>query len=151
MRSRANRAGRVSPFATAYASTAHGSRLTLGRRRSAASATFRKQAAQRGLEPDECYSIGLFGDAPDLAIEIAVSRWKIDKLDVYRGLGVREVWVWRDGAMTVHVLDGDRYVASESSALLPALDLELLSSFVRTDVTQLTLVKQYRGALRHGA
>ena len=32
------------------------------------SATFRRKAAARGLEPDECYSLGELGEAPDIAI-----------------------------------------------------------------------------------
>ena len=31
-------------------------------------ATFRKEAKQRGLEPDECYTLGPIGDVPAIAI-----------------------------------------------------------------------------------
>jgi hypothetical protein len=33
-----------------------------------------------------------------------VSSWKVDRLEVYRGLGVREVWVWRKDKLTLHRL-----------------------------------------------
>src|SRR5580765_1574164 len=33
-------------------------------------ATFRKQAKERGLEPDECYTLGELVDVPDIAIEV---------------------------------------------------------------------------------
>ena len=54
---------------------------------------------QRGVEPDECY---VFGDAPDperpdLAIEVVWTRGGIDKREIYRALGVRELWFWRRG------------------------------------------------------
>ncbi len=54
-------------------------------------ATFRKQAKERGLEPDESYVLGRKlgeGEAPDLAVEIVMFHGSIDKLAVYSGLGV---------------------------------------------------------------
>lgn len=54
--------------------------------------TFRKKAKKRGLEPDECYSLGRMGKRPDIALEVVVSSGLVDKLDVYHGLGVPEVW-----------------------------------------------------------
>ena len=55
--------------------------------------TLESKEADRGIEPDECY---VLGDNPqperaDLAIEVEWTRGAIDKLDVYRKLGVREV------------------------------------------------------------
>lgn len=54
------------------------------------STTFRKEEAQRGLEPDECYARGGDKDIPDLALEVVVTKDALDKLEVYRGLGVGE-------------------------------------------------------------
>jgi Uma2 family endonuclease len=110
-------------------------------------ATFRKKAAERGLEPDECYALGELRDAPDLAIEIVETHGLIDKLDVYAGLGVREVWIWEDGRLTVHALDGARYVESKESRLLAGLDLAQLVSFVR-EGDQTATVRAYRRALQ---
>lgn len=111
------------------------------------STTFRKEAARRGLEADEWYSVGRKGDVPDLAIEVVVSRAKLDKLEVYRGLGVPEVWVWRDGALRAYVLVGDRYEETVKSKTFPMLDLSLLASFVRLDQDQTTLVEAFVAAL----
>ena len=112
------------------------------------STTFRSEAEERGLEPDECYTLGERKPVPDLAIEIVVSPPKIDKLAVYRGLGVREVWIYRDGALTVHVLADGGYERRDRSALLPDLDLDLLVSFVRPGEHQTALIKAFRAALR---
>jgi Uma2 family endonuclease len=57
-------------------------------------ATFRKPAKERGLEPDECYVLQTLRDVPDIAIEVAYRHGVIDKLHVYAGLGVKEVWLW---------------------------------------------------------
>lgn len=96
-------------------------------------ATFRKKLAERGLEPDECYCIGEEKEFPDLAIEVVISSGSIDKLEIYRGLGVREVWWWRNGSFNIHVLQADRYESRSASELLPDLSLDLLARHVQPD------------------
>jgi|RhiMethySRZTD1v2_1073278.scaffolds.fasta_scaffold08620_11 Uma2 family endonuclease len=96
--------------------------------------TYRRKAKKRGLEPDECYVLGEEDkDFPDIAIEVVQSR-KINKLEVYRGLGVREVWSLEKGRFVVYVLegtgDGACHATREQSTLLPGLDLELVARFV---------------------
>src|SRR2546423_7095740 len=74
-------------------------------------ATFRREAKQRGLEPDECYKLGSLDKdgVPDIAVEVVVSSGLVDKLEVYAGLGVPEVWLWQheSGALAVWRLVGD--------------------------------------------
>jgi Uma2 family endonuclease len=116
------------------------------------STTFRKKAKERGVEPDECYVLGreLKGDFPDIVLEVIETVPLVDKLDVYGGLGVAEVWTWQrtNRAMIIHVLRGSGYVVSERSALLPRLDAALLASYVRAGESHTALVKAYRTALR---
>jgi Uma2 family endonuclease len=116
------------------------------------STTFKSEASERGAEPDECYVLREVADeeglvAPDLVIEIVETSWKIDKLEIYRGLGVPEVWVWRSLAPEIHVLHESGYIAGARSRLLPELDVEMLASFSgRAD--QMRAVKEYRARLR---
>lgn len=112
------------------------------------STTFRHEAVARGLEPDESYTLGGRKPLPDLAIEVMFSAPKLDKLEVYRGLGVPEVWIWRDGQLVVHLLGTNGYKISSKSKLFPSLDVALLASFVRIDESQTALVKRFRAALR---
>lgn len=114
------------------------------------STTFRRRAKKLGLEADECYVLSRINTLnparPDLAIEVVYTRWEIDKLKVYRGLAVPEVWVWRKGRLEVHELAARGYERRERSVLLPDLDLALLTSFVtRTDQVQAIL--DFRHAL----
>lgn len=112
------------------------------------STTFRREANRGGLEPDECYKLGpLEGSVPDIAVEIVVTKPDLDKLEVYRRLGVREVWLWEDGALSVHVLGRDRYELRSSSAVLPDLDVAHLASYVRPGESQTSLVRAYRASL----
>jgi Uma2 family endonuclease len=112
-------------------------------------ATFRKEAAERGLEPDECYVLGELVDVPDIAIEVVHTHGGIDKLDVYAGLGVPEVWFWEEGRLFVYHLAGGSYQRSERSAILPELDLDRLSSFVGI-ADQTEAVRAWRDFLRSG-
>jgi Uma2 family endonuclease len=55
------------------------------------STTFRRAAKERGLEPDECYSVGNFDEIPDIALEVILTSGGLDKLTIYAGLDVAEV------------------------------------------------------------
>ena len=114
-------------------------------------ATFRKRKAQRGLEPDECYVLGELKDVPDLAIEVVHTHGGIDKLDVYAGLGIREVWFWEDGAFGICALAGGAYQRRDTSTVLPSLDVVELAGFVARalhESDQTAIVRAYRDALR---
>jgi Uma2 family endonuclease len=112
-------------------------------------ATFKNKEAARGLEPDECYALGDIGDAPDLAIEVVETHGTVDKMAVYAGLGVREVWVWEANQLKIHVLRDGRYVINTTSDLLPALDVVELAEFVRQgEQDQTATVRRYWGRLR---
>ncbi len=115
------------------------------------STTFRKEARARGLEPDECYCVGEVGDLPDLAIEVVVSSALLDKLDVYAGLGIGEVWVLKDEVLQVYRLSSGAYLVQSTSDCLPGLDLAHLASFVRVGEKQSTAVRAYRAELRDRA
>ena len=94
------------------------------------STTYRKQAQQRGLEPDESYCIETDKALPDLAIEIVVTSGSIQLLDIYQGLGISEVWLWRDDRFGLYRLQGKQYEEISDSTVLPKLDIELLTRCV---------------------
>lgn len=113
------------------------------------SATFRKEAAARGLEPDECYCLGELHEVPDIALEIVLTSGGINKLEVYQGLGVQEVWFWENGQLSIYSLMNTEsgYQPSPTSQLLPQFDPALLASFVDHS-SQTQAVKAYRRALQ---
>ena len=112
------------------------------------SATFRREAKRRGLEPDECYCLGKEKEVPDLAIEVVITSGNIDKLDIYQGLGVTEVWFWERGQFFLYYLRGDKYEPISRSKLLPDLDISLLTDCVRPS-EQFDAVMDFRDALRN--
>lgn len=91
--------------------------------------TVRKAPARRGVEPDECYTLGdpRLKSIPDLAIEVVWTSGGLDKLDIYRGLGVGEVWFWHDHEIDAYVLRNGQYQTSAASEVLPGLDLALVA------------------------
>ncbi|MBP5976257.1 Uma2 family endonuclease [Brasilonema sp. CT11] len=103
------------------------------------SSTFKNKARKAGAEPDECYCIVQAKSVPDLAIEVTVTSGNISKLEVYRRLGVPEVWFWeRYQFKLYHLRDNSQaeqttvypdtygYEQITASELLPQLDISLL-------------------------
>jgi Uma2 family endonuclease len=111
--------------------------------------TIEDKDADRGAEPDECYVFGEASDPkrPDLAIEVVWTSGGINKLEVYRALGVREVWYWRKGRITPFVLRSGRYEEGSASEALPGIDLAELASFLDRPTTS-AAIRAYRDALR---
>lgn len=112
--------------------------------------TVRKEAKARGLEADECYVLGVWSEPPsipDLAVEVIWTSGGIDKLEVYRGLGVPEVWFWQDGALRIYCLEREAFVQARRSRLLPDLDPDLIVRFMAYP-SQTQAVRGFRAALR---
>ena len=111
--------------------------------------TLEDKELDRGAEPDECYVFGVVSEPrrPDLAIEVVWTSGGIDKLEVYRKLGVREVWYWRRDRIQPYVLRGERYEAVERSEALPGIDLAELASFIDRPTTS-QAIRDYREAIR---
>ncbi len=70
----------------------------------------------------------------------------VGKLDIYRRLGVREVWFWRRGQLTAHVLRGGSYVETGESEALPGIDLGELAQFLDSP-TASQAIREYRAFL----
>ncbi|MCW8139907.1 MAG: Uma2 family endonuclease [Planctomycetota bacterium] len=111
--------------------------------------TLKEKKEERGAEPDECYVLGDEPDKatrPDIAIEVVWTSGRLDKLEIYRKLGVREVWYWKKGRLTPHALRGEHYQEITRSELVPDLDLELLVSFLDRP-TAYDAIQDFRKAL----
>lgn len=109
--------------------------------------TIKERREDRGVEPDECYVFGTDpADRPHLAIEVIWTAGGMDKLEIYRRLGVSEVWIWRRGRIQVHALRGDQYEPVPASVVLPGIDLDELASYVDRPTTSQAM-REYRAAL----
>lgn len=119
--------------------------------RTVGSWTLENKEAQRGVEPDESYIFGAVDNPtrPDLAIEVVWTSGGLDKLDIYRKLGVREVWFWRRGKLGVHLLRGETYSESPVSEVLPGIDLVELARHLDKPTSE--AMRAWLAALRAGS
>ena len=120
------------------------------------STTLKKPERQAGGEPDESYCIGTDKDFPDLAIEVIVTSGSINRLELYRRLGVREVWFWQKNRLFLYhqreetpaqFAETAGYEPIQQSEVLPSLDLELLTRCLQTP-NPLAAAKAFRQGLR---
>lgn len=94
------------------------------------SATLGDQKITGRKEPDESYNIHSKKDIPDLIIEIIVTSGDIKILEIYRRIGIPEVWFWEDGLLRIYTLQDNQYKKVNQSNLLPELNLELFTKYV---------------------
>lgn len=112
--------------------------------------TVKSAGMKRGVEADECYVVGLRDappEIPDIAIEVVWTSGGIDKLEVYRGLGIPEVWFWQNGKLQFFLLQDQAYLPGARSRLLPDLDPVLIARCMG-ESSQTQAVRALRAALR---
>ncbi|MEM6716253.1 MAG: Uma2 family endonuclease [Cyanobacteria bacterium P01_D01_bin.6] len=120
------------------------------------STTLKQPEQQAGGEPDESYCIGTNKALPDLAIEVIVTSGSINRLELYRRLGVREVWFWQKHRLALYHQRADHptefaetagYELIQRSEVLPDLDLVLLTRCLQIS-NPLAAAKAFRQGLR---
>ena len=120
------------------------------------STTLRKPNKKAGGEPDESYCIGTDKEFPDLVIEVVVTSGGINRLDMFRRLGVLEVWFWQNNRFKLYRLREETptqfastfgYELISRSELLPDLDINLLTECVQNP-NPLAAAKEFRQRLR---
>jgi Uma2 family endonuclease len=112
------------------------------------STTFRQAATARGLEPDESYCVGILKELPDFAIEINLTSGGIDKLAIYRGLGIPEVLVWENNKLTLYDLRKSIDLEVASSQFFPGLDFQLLARYIQPE-NQPQAIKEFLAEIRY--
>ncbi len=108
------------------------------------SMTFKKQSIEHGVEPDECYyiaSVDRLDDEteidlevvppPDLVIEVEITSPLLEKLSIYAGLGVPELWRYDGRTFTLLLLQSDgKYGVSSRSRAFPFLPMDVFARFL---------------------
>lgn len=123
------------------------------------STTYRRRRKRRGLEADNSYwilsepkvrgkrHIDLRVDpAPDLAIEVDVTRSSLDRMSIYAALKVLEVWRLAGGLLSFHVLQDDGTYAEGPSRVFPGLRAaDLLPFFaLRNQFDENEVIRRFR-------
>ncbi|HEY3998007.1 MAG TPA: Uma2 family endonuclease [Candidatus Xenobia bacterium] len=127
------------------------------------SPTFKRELRDRGLEPDDCFWIQSASrrlaeevaaedfTPPDLALEIDVSRSMLNRLGIYAGLGIPEVWRWKAGHVQVYrLLEEGTYERCVHSPAVPKLPLSILREHISLRHTQMTseILRRFRHWVR---
>ncbi|HEY1377483.1 MAG TPA: Uma2 family endonuclease [Gemmataceae bacterium] len=113
------------------------------------STTYKRDAAERGLEPDQCYytrnfdrvrglrRIDLARDPPpDFAVEIDVTHSSLDRMGIYAALGIPEVWRLEGTVIRLYLLNADgRYEPADRSPTFPAVPVTDLVPFLQRGFT----------------
>jgi Uma2 family endonuclease len=131
---------------------------------SVGSTTWRRKELECGLEPDECYYVEhesavrgrdewdtATDPPPDLAVEIEISKPAVDRMAIYAGLGIRELWRYDGESLSVWRLEtGNRYERSARSLSFPFLPLEEVSRFMaaRNQTDETTWIRSFRAWVR---
>lgn len=125
---------------------------------SGGSMTFKRRDLEKGLEPDECYWVQnearvrdryeldfRVDPAPDLVIEIEVTRSLVNRLGILAALGVGEVWHY-DGVLTVLLRNEGGYSPSPTSRCFPWLPLApFIEQLARADdADETTWIREFR-------
>lgn len=115
------------------------------------STTLRREAKERGAEPDECWCVGVqLGETefPQIVLEVIATSPLLDKLTVYDGFGVPEVWVCKESGFELNRRRPEGgYDRIERSVFLPKLDFGLLAPFV-TRKDQDVALREFAAALQ---
>lgn len=106
------------------------------------STTFSRRDLEQGIEPDQCFYIKnqsivrgkkridlAIDPPPDLVIEIDLSSKT--QLNIYRDLGVLEVWRFINRKLRIDTMQDTDYTESSTSLLFPGLPIiEVFSSLI---------------------
>jgi Uma2 family endonuclease len=120
----------------------------------------------KAIEPDSCFyiqnaqagqgmevNISSSDLPPDLAIEVDIANRSDTKFDIYRSIGVPEIWVYQREGKTPHggvvnfkQLENSGYVDVDRSRTFPALTTEQLVQWIemRRTGTDLTVIRAVR-------
>jgi Uma2 family endonuclease len=132
--------------------------------RSAGATTLEREDLAAAVAADESFYIGpneqrmrnkkkidlAVDPPPDLAIEVEITARLGVRKQIYRDIGVPEIWRYGDGGLTVLVRRGEQYEQVERSPTFPQLSPQELSGFVAAGLAQdeTAWIKSFRRRLR---
>jgi Uma2 family endonuclease len=120
--------------------------------------TLNRTDLKHSAEPDSCYYIqhvhrieGLQVDLatdppPDLVVEVDISSPSSRRIDIYKQLGVPEIWRYLGGSVYIYQLQGGEYSPCDRSPSLPLVSTAVLNQFLHQAETQdnTTFIRTWR-------
>ena len=87
---------------------------------------------------------------PDLILEIDISRPSSRRMDIYKQLGVPEIWRYVDGGVQIYRLQTGEYVSCDLSSSFPFVSPAIVNQFLQQAETQddTTFIQTWRRWVR---
>jgi Uma2 family endonuclease len=124
--------------------------------------TLNRADLEHGAEPDSCYyiqhvhqiegrQVDLATDPPpDLILEIDISSPSSRRIDIYKQLGVPEIWRYLGGNVQIYRLQDGEYILSDRSPSFPLVSSMIINQFLQQAETQddTTFIRTWRQWVR---
>ncbi len=106
------------------------------------STTFDSEAVEQGVEPDSCFYIQNADRVnpednappqdfpPDLVVEVDITSSSRSRLNIYKSMGVPEIWHYSRQGLAILQLHQGKYVECEYSLTFALLSTETLEKFL---------------------
>ncbi|MBC6478909.1 MAG: Uma2 family endonuclease [Hormoscilla sp. GM7CHS1pb] len=123
-----------------------------------ASTTLNREDLRKGAEPDSCYYIQnvdrirgrtvdlAINPPPDLVIEVDITSYSRRRFEIYKQLGVPEIWRYLGQTVRINQLQEGEYVELDYSPTFPFVSAATLNQFLQraetTDDT--TMIRAWR-------
>ena len=98
-----------------------------------------KKPPLAGKKPDHSFAFQTDKSIPDLAIEVTYTNGSTTDLEKYQHLGVKEVWLWKNGKINFYSLTYGKYEAVETSVCLAPLTTDFIITFINRGLTKTPL------------
>ncbi len=128
------------------------------------STTFNREQAQ-GVEPDSCFYIQNSDRVnledneppldlpPDLVVEVDITSSSRSRLNIYKIMGVPEIWRYNRQGFAILQLSEGEYVECESSLTFPKISAQFLTALVeqgKQAKNQNAVIRELRNYLQDG-
>lgn len=106
------------------------------------STTFSYEALEQGFEPDSCFYIQNADRVhpeddtppqdfpPDLVVEVDITSSSRSRLNIYKAIGVPEIWRYNRQGLAILQLRQDEYMDCEYSSIFPMVSAEILGEII---------------------
>jgi Uma2 family endonuclease len=108
------------------------------------STTLNREDLDAGAEPDSCFYIQNYGQlkgveldistdpSPDLVVEVDLTSLSSRRLNIYRKLGISEVWLYtKHKGLTIYQLQDGKYVECDFSPTFVMVSGSIIDRFVQ--------------------
>jgi Uma2 family endonuclease len=122
------------------------------------STTLNREDLEKGAEPDSCYyiqnvshirgrTINLATDPPpDLVVEVDISNPSSQRIEIYKQLGIPEIWRYSNSTVQIYHLQEGEYRSSDFSPTFPIACTAVINQFLQQAETEddTTLIQSWR-------